>query len=143
MQKRAMNILLVEDNDGDVELTKIAFRKGGISCGLSVVHDGEEAIEYLYKRGSFKDAVTPDFILIDLNMPRMGGKAFLDIVKKDDALKVIPVIMLTSSQAPAEILECYKRHANCYILKPSGLDGLVDLARQFENFWANLVQLPS
>lgn len=137
-----MNILLVEDNEGDIELTKIAFKKANMSCNLSIAHDGEEAVEYLYKRGRFRDAPTPDIVLIDLNMPRMDGKEFLSIVKSDDALKAIPVIMLTSSQAPAEILECYRRHANCYILKPSGLDAFVSLAKQLESFWAGLVQLP-
>jgi chemotaxis family two-component system response regulator Rcp1 len=142
MKSKIMNVLLVEDNEGDIELTKIAFKKGDVACNLSVVHDGEEALEYLYKRGRFKEMSTPDIILIDLNMPRMGGKEFLDVVKNDENLKALPVIMLTSSQAPVEILECYKRHANCYILKPSGLNALIDVAKHLESFWSNIVQLP-
>lgn len=136
-----MNVLLVEDNEGDIELTKIAFKRSGVSGQLIMVHDGKEAIDYLYKRGEHAGAIMPDLILVDLNMPRMGGKEFLDVVKNDDALKTIPVIMLTSSQAPEEIEECYKRHANCYILKPSGLDKLSDMLRQLESFWMGLVKL--
>lgn len=143
MKKRAMNILFAEDNEGDVELIKIAFKKGEVPCNLSFVHDGTDAVDYLYKRGAFRDAVMPDMVLIDLNMPRMGGKEFLDVVKKDENLKAIPVIVLTSSQAPGEILECYKRHANCYILKPSGIEDFIGMARQLERFWAGLVQLPT
>lgn len=142
MKPQTMNVLLVEDNEGDIELTKIAFKKSGLDGRLMVAHDGTEAVDYLYKRGNHKDTVTPDLILADLNMPRMGGKAFLDVVKNDDALKAIPVIILTSSQAPAEILECYKRHANCYILKPSGMDKLIEMLLQLESFWRNLVRLP-
>ena len=138
-----MNVLLVEDNEGDIEMTKIAFKKSGVASQLIVTHDGQEAVDYLYKRAGFTDAVTPDLVLVDLNMPRMDGKEFLDVVKNDDALKAIPVIMLTSSQAPAEIRECYRRHANSYILKPSGLDKFIDLARQIHNYWQDLARLPA
>lgn len=136
------NILLVEDNEGDVELTKIAFRKGGYECSLDVVNNGEEALDYLYNRGIYSHAPRPEIILLDLNMPRMGGKEFLEIVKHDDALRSIPIVVLTSSQAPADIVESYERYANCYILKPSGLAAFIDFARQLESFWGGLVQLP-
>ena len=142
MSERAMNVLLVEDNEGDVELAKIAFRRGAPTSNLVVVHDGQDAVEYLYRRGAFADAARPDIVLVDLNMPRLGGKAFLDIVKNDEDLKTIPVMMLTSSQAPAEIMECYKRHANCYILKPTGLDALIHLTQQLESFWKGIAELP-
>lgn len=136
------NILLVEDNEGDVELTKIAFRKSGYECTLDVVNNGEEALDYLYKRDQFTHAPRPDMVLLDLNMPRMGGKELLEIIKQDDALRSIPVIVLTSSQAPADIEESYARYANCYILKPSGLTAFIEFARQLENFWGGFVQLP-
>lgn len=142
MEKPLQNVLLVEDNEGDIELTKIAFKKAGLTCQLAVVYDGEEGIDYLYRRGKFGNAPTPDVILVDINMPRMGGKEFLDVIKGDELLKVIPVIMLTSSRAPAEIVDCYQRHANCYILKPSGLEAFINIARQIQTFWLNLVELP-
>jgi CheY-like chemotaxis protein len=142
MKNKVMNVLLVEDNQGDIELIRLAFKEGDLPCDLSVVHDGQEGVDYLYKRGAFENAAVPDIILVDLNMPRMGGKQFLQVIKNDDALKSIPVIMLTSSEDPAEILECYKLHANCYILKPSSMMSLFDLVRQLENFWADTVRLP-
>jgi two-component system, chemotaxis family, response regulator Rcp1 len=137
-----MNILLVEDNEGDIELTKRAFKRANLSATLSVTHDGVEAIEYLSRQGRFSDAVRPDLVLLDLNMPRMGGHQFLDIVKQDEKLKSIPVIVLTSSDAPKDIRECYERHANCYILKPFDSKKFTDMIKQVEDFWANLAQLP-
>ncbi|MCF8495714.1 MAG: response regulator [Alphaproteobacteria bacterium] len=138
-----MKVLLVEDNEGDIELTKIAFKKAGVACEMAVAHNGEEAVDYLLGKGKFQSvSARPDFILLDLNMPRMGGKEFLEVVKHDQGLKTIPVIMLTSSKAPAEIMECYRRHANFYILKPSGLEALIEMAKRLESFWVNLAQLP-
>ena len=137
-----MNILLVEDNEGDIELTERSFKQGNLSATLSVTHDGVEAIEYLSRQGKFRDAVTPDLVLLDLNMPRMGGQRFLEIVKQDEKLKSIPVIVLTSSSAPKDIRECYERYANCYILKPFDPGKFMDVIKQVEDFWANLAQLP-
>jgi|SRR5580658_9905636 chemotaxis family two-component system response regulator Rcp1 len=137
-----MNILLVEDNEGDVELTKRAFKRGNLSATLSVAHDGVEAIEYLSRQGRFSDAVRPDLVLLDLNMPRMGGHQFLDIVKQDAKLKSIPVIVLTSSDAPKDIRECYDRHANSYILKPFDSNKFTDMIKQVEEFWVKLAELP-
>lgn len=137
-----MHILLVEDNEGDIELTVRAFKWGKLTSTLAVAHNGVEALEYLSQQGEFGDAVRPDFILLDLNMPRMGGREFLEIIKHDDKLKSIPVIILTSSSAPQDILECYERHANCYILKPFDLQKFMEMVKQVENFWCNLVQLP-
>ena len=138
-----MNILLVEDNEGDIELTARAFKKGNLLSTLSVTNDGVEALEYLSRRGKFGDAAAPDFILLDINMPRMDGRRFLEVVKQDEKLKSIPVIMLTSSSAPRDIQDCYERHANCYILKPFDAGKYVDMAKQIESFWVNMVQLPS
>jgi CheY-like chemotaxis protein len=137
-----MNILLVEDNEGDIELTERAFKKGGLLSTLSVAHDGVEAMEYLNRQGKFSDAVKPDLVLLDINMPRMDGRKLLEIVKQDENLKSIPVIMLTSSNAPKDVQECYERHANCYILKPFDPGRFMDVAKQVEGFWGNLVQLP-
>ena len=136
------NILLVEDNEGDIELTRIALRKSGFDCHLDVVHNGEEALEFLRKRGNYAEAPTPDMVLLDLNMPRMGGRELLEIVKRDDMLKFIPIIILTSSQAPKDVMDSYNSYANCYILKPSGLQAFIEFAKQLESFWGGLVQLP-
>jgi CheY-like chemotaxis protein len=142
MKPSAMNILLVEDNEGDVELTRIAFRKGDFPSALSVAHDGVEAVEYLNREGKFQEATRPDLILLDLNMPRMDGKEFLALVKGQDKWKAIPIIVLTSSSAPRDIQECYERHVNCYILKPPDLSAFITVAQQVWKFWLNLVRLP-
>ena len=138
-----MIVLLVEDNEGDVALTQIAFDDSGIDGRLDVARDGAEAVERLYRRGEFGDAELPDLMLVDLNMPRMDGKELLDVVKHDDELKTIPVIMLTSSQAPAEIRDCYRRHANSYVLKPWGVEEYVEVLRQLERYWTGIVVLPA
>jgi CheY-like chemotaxis protein len=137
-----MIILLVEDNEGDIALTQVAFGESGIEGRLDVAHDGAEAIERLYRRGEHADAELPDLMLVDLNMPRMDGKELLDVVKRDDGLKAIPVVILTSSQAPAEILECYRRHANGYVLKPWGMEEFVEMLRQLDRYWNGLVVRP-
>src|SRR5579872_6647103 len=113
----SLDILLVEDNDGDVEMTQRACRDNP-TCTISVANDGIEALDFLFRRGKFPDARIPQLILLDLNMPRMNGKEFLEIVKQDPKLKIIPVIMLTSSDSTKDIHECYERHVNCYVVKP-------------------------
>jgi two-component system response regulator len=142
MKAQSMKILLVEDNEGDVELTRIAFKAGPFPSTLSVAHDGIEAMDYLSGKGKFQNVERPDLILLDLNMPKMDGKAFLNIVKQDAVLKAIPVVVLTSSGAPADVTECYDRHANCYILKPPDLQAFIEAARQVQNYWISLVKLP-
>jgi two-component system, chemotaxis family, response regulator Rcp1 len=137
-----MNILLVEDNEDNIDLTEWAFKKGNLLSTLSVAHDGVEAMEYLNRQGKFSDAIRPDLVLLDINMPRMDGRKFLEIVKQDEKFKSIPIIMLTSSSAPKDVQECYERHANCYILKPFDAGKFMDMAKQVESFWANLAQLP-
>ena len=136
------DILLVEDNEGDIELTKTAFEIAEVSFRLSVTNDGAEAVEYLFKRGRFRDAITPRIILLDINMPRMDGMEFLKTIKQDEQLKIIPVIMLTSSSAQTDILESYRRHANSYIIKPHGINAGVDMVKKIESFWIGLSRLP-
>lgn len=135
-----MNILLVEDNEGDILVTQRAFRDK--SSNLAIAHDGVEALAYLSKQGVFADAFNPDLILLDLNMPRMDGKIFLETVKQDDRFKHIPVVVLTSSNAPADIRECYQRYASCYILKPFDAPKYMETLKQVETFWTHLAQLP-
>ncbi len=108
---RPLRVLLVEDNEGDVEMTEHAFRDGKPACAISVANNGVEALQFLSKQGHFSDAPTPNLILLDLNMPRMDGKKFLDCVKSDPKLKAIPVVMFTSSQSENDIRDCYERHA--------------------------------
>jgi CheY-like chemotaxis protein len=139
----SLNILLVEDNEGDVGLTRRALNEARPPCTVAVAHDGLEALDVLLKRGGFADAATPQLILLDLNMPRMDGKQFLEAVKADDRLKAIPVVMFTSSQSAADIRECYKRHASCYVVKPFGGRELAAALQQVAAFWGALVQLPT
>ena len=137
-----LEILLVEDNEGDVEMTKLAFRDSTPACHISVANNGVEALNFLHKREKFADAPTPQLILLDLNMPGMDGKQFLEIVKTEAELKAIPVIMLTSSQSPSDIRACYERHASCYVVKPFDADRFIDTVRQVVVFWSAVGQLP-
>jgi two-component system, chemotaxis family, response regulator Rcp1 len=136
----SLEILLVEDNEGDVEMTERALRDGEPACRLSVVNNGLEALDFLLKRGGFASAFTPQLILLDLNMPRMDGKKFLEAIKEDSQLKTIPVVMLTSSQSPKDIRDCYERHANCYVVKPFEGKEFISAVRQIVTFWSRLSQ---
>ncbi len=136
-----LEILLVEDNEGDVEMIKRAFRDGTPACTLSVANDGMEALDFLHKRGDFSDAPTPHLILLDLNMPRMDGKQFLEAVKEEEGLKAIPVVMLTSSQSPRDIRECYERHASCYVVKPFDGKKFAETVREVVRFWSSCGRL--
>jgi CheY-like chemotaxis protein len=138
-----LEILLVEDNEGDVVMTQRAFRDGKPLCHISVANDGLEAMDFLRKRGSFSDVPTPQLILLDLNMPRMDGKEFLEAVKADTHLNAIPVVMLTSSQSQTDIRECYQRHASCYVVKPFDGKEFAETARRVVSFWSSVVQLPN
>jgi CheY-like chemotaxis protein len=106
-----------------------------------VVNNGLEALDFLLKRGTFASVTTPQLILLDLNMPRMDGKKFLEVVKEDSQLKAIPVVILTSSQSPHDIRECYERHASCYVVKPFEGKEFISVARQIVTFWGNLARL--
>jgi CheY-like chemotaxis protein len=135
-----LEVLLVEDNAGDVEMTLQALRGGSLPCHVSVANDGLEALQFLAKHDNYAQAPTPQLILLDLNMPRMDGKQFLEALKADEELKVIPVVMFTSSESSADIRECYKRYASCYVIKPFGGREFVNALQQVTSFWGNLGQ---
>jgi|ERR1051326_8049314 CheY-like chemotaxis protein len=139
---RPINILLVEDNPGDIRLTKEVLKEGKIRNDLNVVMDGEDAVFYLFKKGKFTDAVRPDIILLDLNLPKKDGREVLAEIKADEELKTIPVIVLTTSAAEQDVLNMYEHHANCYIMKPVDFEQFIKVIRSIENFWLNIVKLP-
>lgn len=136
-------VLLVEDNPGDVYLTEEAFREGGFPHRLSVVNDGEQALQFLRKQGRYEDAPMPDVILLDLNMPRMDGSEVLAELKTDPMLKFIPVIVLTTSEAEHDVWKAYRLHANCYLTKPIDVGDFIRKIKTLEDFWLNVVRLPS
>lgn len=140
---RLAHILMCEDNEGDIELTKDAFEEAKIRNTLSIVRDGEEALDYLYQRNGYEDAVRPDMVLLDLNMPKTDGKEVLEVVKKDPKLKRIPFIVLTSSAADTDVVESYDLSANCYIVKPIDAGKFVEVVRQVNSFWIDIVHRPN
>ena len=140
---RPVNILLIEDNPGDVRLTQEAFKEGRMTVNLAVVMDGVEAIKYLRKSPEHPDAVIPDLILLDLNLPNNDGREVLQEVKVDDDLKRIPVVVLTTSNAEQDILKSYNLHANCYINKPVDFDKFFDVIQKIEDFWLTTAILPT
>jgi CheY-like chemotaxis protein len=139
---RPIEILLVEDNPGDVELTAEALRGGKISNQMNVVEDGESAMAFLRKEGGYAGTTFPDVILLDLNLPRKDGREVLEEIKADPVLKKIPVIILTTSQAEEDILRAYNLAANCYITKPVDLDQFTKVVQAIEDFWFTVVKLP-
>lgn len=136
-------ILLVEDNPGDVFLTQEAFREGRLAHRLSVVEDGEEAMRFLRREGKHGNAPHPDLILLDLNLPKKDGRELLGEVKMDPELRQIPVIVLTTSKAEQDVARAYKLHANCYLTKPIQMDDFLKTIRSVEEFWLSVVRLPS
>ncbi len=141
-QHKEIEILLVEDDAGDVDLIKEALKEGKLHNRLDVVEDGEEAMAFLRKEGSFADAMEPDLILLDLNLPKKDGREVLAEIKEDPALRKIPVVILTTSEAEADILKSYDLHANCYITKPVDLDQFIAVMRSIQDFWLSIVKLP-
>lgn len=137
-----VEILLVEDNPGDVRLTQEAMKEGKMRNRLSVAVDGVEAMAFLRQEGKFADAPRPDVILLDLNLPKKDGRTVLAEIKADPDLKRIPVVILTSSKAEEDILNSYDSHANCYITKPSDLEQFIDVVKSVEGFWFQIVKLP-
>jgi CheY-like chemotaxis protein len=139
---RPIEILLIEDNPADVDLTREMIGNGKIKSVVSNVGDGEEAIAYLQQRGRYREAVRPDLILLDLNLPKKDGRAVLSEIKKDDRLKDIPVVVLTTSEAETDVLRSYQLHANCYISKPVDLAKFSNIIRSIEDFWLTVAKLP-
>ncbi len=137
-----VEILLVEDNPGDVRLTKEAMKEGKMRNNLSVVNDGVEAMAFLRREGQYVDAPRPDVILLDLNLPRKDGREVLAEIKADPDLRRIPVVVLTSSKAEEDILHSYDSHANCYITKPGDLEQFMEVVKSVEGFWVQIVKLP-
>jgi CheY-like chemotaxis protein len=143
MMSRPIEVLLVEDNPGDVRLTREALKEGKVHNNLHVAPDGVEALAFLRREGRYAAAVRPDLILLDLNLPRKGGREVLEEIKSDPALRHIPVVILTSSQAEQDIARAYDLHANCYISKPVDLDQFIRVVRSIEEFWFTVVKLPT
>ena len=141
-KNRPVEILLVEDNKGDAILTKKAFESASLKVNIAVAEHGEEAVNMLFKKGEFKNAITPDLILLDLNLPRLNGKVVLADIKKDKKLRHIPVLLLTSSCAEMDVLKSYASFANGYIVKPTDLAKFSELIKAIEAFWFNVVVLP-
>jgi len=139
---RPVEILLVEDNPGDVRLTQEALKESKIINHLSVVTDGVEAVEYLRQEGRFAQAVRPDLILLDLNLPRKNGREVLAEIKEDQDLRRIPVVILTISQDEEDVFKAYNLHANCYVNKPLDLNRFLKVVQSIEDFWLTIVKLP-
>jgi chemotaxis family two-component system response regulator Rcp1 len=140
--ERPIEILLVEDNPGDVRLTREVFKDAKIRNTIHSVVDGVEAIDYLRNKGKYANAIRPDLILLDLNLPRMDGREVLAEIKSDEDLKRIPVVVLTISKADEDILKSYNLHANCFITKPVDLDQFIKVVSSVEGFWLTIVRLP-
>lgn len=139
---KEIHILLIEDNEGDIVLTIEALKEARLNNTIDVMRDGEKAMQFLRKEGEFSNAATPDLILLDINLPKIDGKEVLSNIKNDDRLKVIPVIMLTTSDSEKDIFDSYHSHANCYITKPLGFQRFIEVINTIKEFWITIVQLP-
>ncbi len=138
-----VEILLVEDNPGDVRLTQEVFKEAKILNHLNVVGDGVDAMAFLRREGGYADVVRPDIVLLDLNLPRKSGRDVLEEIKGDPALRNIPIVVLTTSRAEQDVLSAYEHHANCYITKPVGLEQFVEIVGSISQFWLSIVELPA
>jgi CheY-like chemotaxis protein len=141
-RSRPIEVLLVEDNPGDVRLTREALKDGKVSNNLSVMQDGVEALRFLRREGPYADAPRPDVVLLDLNLPKKDGREVLQEMKQDRSLRTIPVVVLTSSDAERDIVGAYELQANCYITKPVDLDQFITAVKSIEDFWFSIVKLP-
>jgi len=135
--------LLIEDNPGDVRLTQEALKEGSYSYNLQVVSNGEEALKYLLREEGYEEAQELDIIFLDLNLPRKDGREVLSEIKTNPRIKHIPIVVLTTSEAEPDIINTYQLHANCYITKPVDINRFIEVIRGIENFWFNIVTLPS
>ena len=137
-----IEILLVEDNPGDVRLTREALKEGKVYSNLHTVKDGVEAMEFLRRQGKYSSVPRPDIILLDLNLPKKDGREVLQEIKTDDVLKRIPVVVLTTSKAEEDVLRTYNLHANCYVTKPVDLEKFIIVVKSIDVFWLTVVTLP-
>jgi CheY-like chemotaxis protein len=142
LEETPIEVLLVEDDPGDVLMTQEAFEEHKVRNRLAVVSDGAEALSYLRREGPYADAVRPDLILLDLNLPRRDGREVLEEIKKDDDLRRIPVVVLTTSAADEDILRSYQLHANAYVTKPVDFERFITVIRQIDDFFVSVVKLP-
>ncbi|MBI2361796.1 MAG: response regulator [Elusimicrobia bacterium] len=142
MKGRPIQVLLVEDDPGDVRLTQEALKSAKLMVRMEVVSDGEQALGYLRGTGAYAGAVRPDLVLLDLNLPRVDGREVLAAVKSDPGLRAIPIVVLTTSSAEADILKAYGLGGNCYITKPIGFDEFRRIVRGIEEFWFEVGKLP-
>lgn len=141
--QQEVQILLVEDDPVDAELTLESLKEAKVFVNLRVVDDGEKALSYLWQEGPYSGAARPDLILLDLNMPKKDGREVLRAIKGDEDLRSIPVVVLTTSEEEMDIVKCYSLGANCYITKPVGLEEFIKVVRSLENFWFTIVKLPT
>jgi len=139
---KPVEILLAEDNPGDVMLTRKALEQGKLANNLHVTTDGVDALEFLRQEGEYEDTPRPDLILLDLNMPRKDGQEVLEELRADDELRRIPVVVLTSSESEEDIVRSYELNANAYLTKPVDFDGFVEIVNRLENFWFQVVKFP-
>ena len=140
---RPIEILLVDDNPGDIRLTQEALKESKVLNNIHIVEDGMEALEFLRKKERFKNEITPDIILLDLNLPKRNGREVLTEIKNDELLKKIPVVILTISRTEEAILKSYELHANCYTTKAVDMNQFIKIVHSIENFWFSIVKLPS
>jgi chemotaxis family two-component system response regulator Rcp1 len=143
MMGRRLNVLLVEDDEGDIRLIRECFNQGQSNCRLHTVGDGVEALAFLQREGAYAGSPRPDLILLDLNMPRRDGVSLLRIIKAQESLKLIPVVVLTTSQSAEDIFQCYRAGANCYVAKPLGFDEFSRVLGLLQQFWLGTAQLPT
>ena len=143
MNATPIQILMVEDNDGDIFLTTEALKAAKVANQVHVVHDGVEALEFLRRQGKYAAAPCPDLILLDLNLPRKDGREVLQEIKADPELHKVPIVVLTSSNAETDVCKSYDLHANCYIVKPVDFAALVEVVRSIDQFWMSVVTLPT
>lgn len=139
---KAIEILLVEDNPGDIRLAQEAFKESNVCNNLHVVEDGREAIDFLRKKGKYADTPRPDIILLDLNLPVIDGRDVLAEIKEDKSLRSVPVLVLTTSRAEEDVIKSYNMHANCFITKPVDMERFIEVVKTIEEFWFNIVKLP-
>ena len=142
-KNKPIEILMIEDNPGDISLTTAAFSESKLNINLNTVFTGEEALYYLRKEGKYNNSKRPDLIILDLNLPGKHGQEVLREIKKDQRFIGIPVVILTSSSDEEDVLKSYKFHANCYIIKPFDFEKFIKIVKSIENFWINVVKRPS